>query len=497
MGARRDDITVSDRVQIALKVLNPGRPAGTIPELERDYGLSRQSLYQIAEQGKQGLQAHLKPQGHGPQPVAKVVEVKRNRLVRSSLVLSEVGVSQRDVAYCLGEILDTSISYGWVNRELARLEEAARTVNEGWRPEVKEMVSGDEIYANGQPNLLLVGNESLYLYALSRQADCEGETWGCILLEVGVQSLFASDAGTGLAAGVKVTDLAAHQLDWDHLLRPLWGQVTRLEKQAYAALEQLEVRAAQFEAATSPKRLAHHLAQWEKLNQEAEEKMARLDAFEHIARQVDDCFALIDLPTGQLPEVAPRINRLQALGQQLQSWPGRIYAKLSRNLQNWAEKLFSYQPFLAKALQPMQEGYGAETITALSRLWQLEANQKRRPLSVFDQHQNQQRWNQALDQALTDLAEPQLWAAWEQLSQLLGRAWRGSMLAECVNSLLRPILAARKQTDQGCLELFRFLHNVQPFQRGKRAGSSPAQLVGLLVPDDPFTLLGLDPKVSI
>jgi hypothetical protein len=37
---------------------------------------------------------------------------------------------------------------------------------------------------------------------------------------------------------------------------------------------------------------------------------------------------------------------------------------------------------------------------------------------------------------------------------------------------------------------------VHPFERGKRAGHSPAQLVGLDVPDDVLTLLGLDPKES-
>jgi hypothetical protein len=68
------------------------------------------------------------------------------------------------------------------------------------------------------------------------------------------------------------------------------------------------------------------------------------------------------------------------------------------------------------------------------------------------------------------------------------------MLAECVNSLLHPVLDGRKHTDQGCLELFRFLHNVRPFERGKRAHHSPAQLVGLDVPDDPLTLLGLAPN---
>ncbi len=64
------------------------------------------------------------------------------------------------------------------------------------------------------------------------------------------------------------------------------------------------------------------------------------------------------------------------------------------------------------------------------------------------------------------------------------------------NSFLRPILDRRKHTDQGCLDLFRFLHNVRPFLRGKRAGCSPAQLAGISLPDDPLSLLGLAPKVS-
>jgi hypothetical protein len=66
-----------------------------------------------------------------------------------------------------------------------------------------------------------------------------------------------------------------------------------------------------------------------------------------------------------------------------------------------------------------------------------------------------------------------------------------------ITNLLRPLLDGRKHTDQGCLDLFRFLHNVRPFARGKRAGHSPAQLVGLDLPDDPLILLGLKPKVSI
>ena len=84
-----------------------------------------------------------------------------------------------------------------------------------------------------------------------------------LLLETPEAPQFASDAGKGLEAGAKEAEIAVHQLDWDHLLRPLWGQMTRLEKKAYAALEKIEERAALFDKAHTSKRLQQHLAKWE------------------------------------------------------------------------------------------------------------------------------------------------------------------------------------------------------------------------------------------
>lgn len=497
MGARRDDITSEQRMQIAIEVLGSSRKRGKVVELAQRYTVSRQTIYDIGAKGQQVLLEGLKPAPHGPELGQRSVIVNRERLMRSSVVLTEVGVSQRDISFCLGELLDTAPSPSWVNGSLAQAEAAAAAVNQGWQSQLEETLSGDEIYANGQPNLLLVGNDSLYIYALSQQPECDGETWGCLLLD-GAEECpqFASDAGTGLAAGAKAAGIERHQLDWDHLLRPLWGQATRLEKQVYAAWQQVEARAELFDKAKTTKRLAQHLAKWEQFNQAAQEKADRFDAFYRLARSVDDWFALIDLETGQLRDVEAGINQLQSLATELAGWSGRIYQKLASNLKNWAPQLFSYQPLLAQALQSLRSRYGATPIAALCRMWQIEAEQKRRPLSLPEQQQHHALWTVSLDEAWTWLGE-QLWPAWDELCQLLGHSWRGSMLAECVNSLLRPILARRKHTDQGCLDLFRFLHNVRPFQRGKRAGHSPAQLVGLDVPDDPLILLGFDPKVSI
>jgi hypothetical protein len=496
VGARRDDITSSQRAQIAVEVLYPQRRWGAVTKLAEKHNISRQTVYDIADAGEQVLVTGLKPGPHGPQPKEKAIRVDRNRLVRGVVVLARAGVSQRDTAGCLAEMLDTRLSPSWVNAELAKVEQAAAAVNGHWQPAVDETLSGDEIYSNGAPNLLVVGNDSLYIYALTRQPVSDGETWGCVLLETPDAPQFASDAGKGLQAGVKQAEIEVHQLDWDHLLRPLWRQATRLEQQAYAALDKVEERALKFDQSSTHRRLEQHLATWERLSADAEDKITCYDAFHQIARQVDAQFALIDLESGQLRDAVAGAEHLRNLGKQLREWNGRIYDKLSNNLIHWAEALFCYQPVLARALSPLITQWGAAAIRALSRMWQIEADQKRRPLSWPERQTRQLLWEDNLDTALSLLGPQQFWEAWEALSQVLGRSWRGSMLAECVNSLLRPVLDARKHTDQGCLELFRFLHNVHPFERGKRAGHSPAQLVGLDVPDDALTLLGLAPKAS-
>lgn len=497
MGARRDDITSQERAQIAVAVLSPDRVYGTVSRLAAQYDISRQTIYTLAGQAKQLLEASLAPRGHGPVLTERAVHVDRNRLTRGVVTLTEVGVSQRDISHCLAELLDTELSLGWVNAQLARLEEAAGQVNSQWRPQVAETVSGDEIYSNGSPNLLVVGNDSLYIYALTRQPSCDGETWGCVLLDAPALPQFASDGGKGLAAGAKAAEVGVHQLDWDHLLRPLWGQAARLEQQAYAALEAVEERAAKFDQSYTTKRLEQHLAAWEKLNAEAEKKVAQYDAFRQLAQRVDAQFALIDLSSGELPDPARAADNLRQVGRELQSWTGRIYQKLSSNLINWAEGLFAYQSLLRQALASLAKRWGASVVQALSRLWQIEADEKRHPLSWQERRDRQALWADSLDEAAELLGAESLWTAWEAVSQVLSRSWRGSMLAECVNSLLRPILDGRGHTDQGCLELFRFLHNVHLFKRGKRANHRPAELAGLEVPDDPLILLGLLPKVSI
>lgn len=492
MGNRKDHITGAERAQIAQACWAAGKKRdGTRQRLAQEYQMTRQSVHNIERKAREVLPAALEPGRHGPTPWSQTVEVTRDHLIRSVLALYRSAVSERDMSECLEQTLFVRPSLGWVSARLSELAAQATRVNAQWAPAIGEGQAGDEIYSQGQPNLLVVGNDSLYLYALTRQPQRDGDTWGCVLLDTPDTPHFSRDGGTGLHAGATLAE-KPEQLDWWHTLRDLWRIDASRERRAYAALTTVVEREVLFAQAHTEKRLAQHLAQWEKLNQQAEQAMAACDAFHPLARQVDELFAMFDVSTGQLRDAHETADRLRALGQQIQALGGRQCEVLGTTLQGQAETLCAYLPRLTQALASLQARWGAATIAALCRLWQVEEWERRRPQGLAEQQTLNTLWNDSLEEAAAQLEE-NLFAAWDELVAILSINWRSSSAAECVNSLLRPHFDAHRYTDQKMLELLRFLHNIHRFPRGKRAGSAPAELVGIELPADPLTLLGLPP----
>lgn len=496
MGARRDDITSQLRTQLALTMLNPLRPHGTVTQLAQQHQLSRQSLYTLAQQAQALLLCQLAPAPHGPPTAQALLQVDTNRVQRAILQLSMAGLSQRDVVAALAELLDCPLALGSVNNTLARLEQRAAAVNAAWQPASNEGLAADELFANNRPHLLIVGNDSLFIYSFSPQQHRDASTWGCAFLDAPDAPQVATDGGTGLAAGLQQAGRAEQQLDWDHLLRSLWLLDHERERGAYAALERVAEREAYFNAATTPKRLVAHLAAWEVAVSKAEQAIEQYDRLHCLVRAVDEEFAMVELTSGQLREPLASRQRLQQLGEQLQSLPGRRAVVVGTSLCNWAAGLVSYLPRVKQMMAPLAQRWGEQAVRALQRLWQVEANQRRGHLGVVEQQRLNGLWQQSVEQAASSLGDG-LFDCWEQVSGVLGKIWRGSMAAECINSLYRPLVRARKHSDAGISALFSFMHNTHEFTRGKRAGHSPAELVGLALPNDPLTLLGLEPKVSI
>ena len=74
VGARRDDITSSQRAHIAIEVLFPHRLWGTVSRLAERYEISRQTVYEIAATGERVLVTGMKPM-----PLKLSVKSRRNR----------------------------------------------------------------------------------------------------------------------------------------------------------------------------------------------------------------------------------------------------------------------------------------------------------------------------------------------------------------------------------------------------------------------------------
>jgi hypothetical protein len=479
-----------ERAQIAMACLAAkGKRDGTRKRLAEQHGITRQSIYNIERKAREMLPIVLKPGQHGPLPKNKTVEVTREHLVRSSLVLMESGVTRRKTQYCMEQMLHHRPALGWVSERLGELAEQAAQRNAAWEPIIREGLSGDEIFSNGKPNLMVVGNESLYIYALTRQPARDGDTWGCVLLDTPDSDHFARDGGTGLKAGAKMAG-KPDQLDWWHVLSSLWLLDSRLERKAYSALKAVIQREAKFDQARTPGRLAQHFAQWEKLSAQADQAIAAYDQYHPLAQQVDDLFAMLDVHTGQVRHHQETVAQLRALGRQIKSLRKGTSRTVGTTLQKQAATLCAYLPRLRQALAPLQAQWGAEAIAALCRIWQVEEHTRRKRLSPTERQKLDAIWCDSLDTAATLLGDD-LFAVWDVLSAILSMNWRGSNAAECTGSRLRPHLNAHKYTDQPMLELLRFLLNTRPFERGKRAGYSPAELTGIQLPDDRFALLGL------
>jgi len=283
MGTRRDDIPVTIRMQIVQAMNAPARPQGTVRRGAQLFGLSRQAVYDLAAQGTALLAAGLHPGPHGPATAAPTLTVDRHRLLRALVTLTAVGVSQIDIQTCLAELLDSEVSLGWVHAHLHELEGAAAVVNAAWQPASAESLAADELFAYDLAHLLVVGNDSLFLYALQAAPQRDGATWAALWRAVPGAGPVATDRGSGLAAGLAAVGRIQQELDWDHLLRPLWQQATVLERRAYSLLTELEELSAAF---------------WEPVAAQAAAAITACDRFAAVARAIDAEFAMIDLANG-------------------------------------------------------------------------------------------------------------------------------------------------------------------------------------------------------
>jgi hypothetical protein len=222
-------------------------------------------------------------------------------------------------------------------------------------------------------------------------------------------------------------------------------------------------------------------AAYEQARAEAEEKIRRFDNFSYLWRELLQALELFD-PQGRIPDLAWRQAEIACILELMRSLGSE---PLHQELKSFAAGLEGYWGYYQRAeavYQQLLERYPPEVaavVPALALGWQVQrqaGNSKDSKLKRRLEAEAEFYFGSAAS-LMAEQAE-QYETIRAEVIEALEAEVRSSSLVENVNSALRPLLeTCRGQVGQELLDLFAYVHNRRRFERGKRAGCAPLELL--------------------
>ena len=461
---RVPEFTQEQRMDVAVRMLDPERKWGLVSELARLHGVSRTLLYRIRDRAKEAILEALNPRAAGRPAESGVLKVNKALVDRAITVLPLLKGSVRDIRLGLELILGVSRSVGYISQTLKAVGEQAAAYNVSITVPLPILAEADEIFQGRKPCLTLVDGRSFLVLNLA-PAECrDATTWGLTYLDLVERGFqfhdLACDGGTGLRAGVQEAQLAIPlRPDLFHLLQEAQRLTQRLERRAYKAMETAErARRAEREARAPKRRRGRPLKVRVPLPQaEAEEAQAieTYDLWCWLLWEIRQALEPIT-PTHCLVSVAATKATLEAAVALLRELNQAEITAFADDLQEKTPELVAPLEWLEQQLAPLLQSLDADTQHLILWAWQ-------------------QRQELDLRSDFPPTLQPAIQAIWEVLSLF----HRSSSLAESLHSWLRPYLQIHRGRPQWLLSLLQLFWNHHRFQRGKRAGHSPLELAGV------------------
>lgn len=497
-GARREDITLSMRLLIGSVVRMPQRPYGLITWLAEHYATTRQTIYDIGEWVEKQVEPAEEMEVLGGR--AKL-EPDRNKLSRSALTLMVPGAMPlRPTEDSLAEILGKTRSFGWLCElvDEAGQRAGALLAQADWTKSTNLIVARDELYFSDLAWFLTVDTQSLAILSGHVEQGADKESWGLSLAldaertDHGILGL-VEDAATYFPASVGVakdllnagTGMAVQKDVW-HLLRRAEQIVVDAERLAFKALE-----AAEKKAQRDPKLgwwvIRDHKG-WQDAHAKADRAIERADNLGLAVKLLHQALAIVDPATEDILDRDTAAWYLELIIDHLRSLDWKPAGKLATSIQNQMPALLCFHDWL----EIEAPSWRATCLThlgdpdlvsyferAVVRAWRL----RRELTNGHSQRRGAARAAKAHVLALCQAdKEGRLLA--DKLDAILEAVVRTSSAVECVNSLLRAFLWARRSfknrsTAQNWLNLFVLWFNMHRFRRGRRAEKSPFEILGI------------------
>jgi hypothetical protein len=504
----KDDLDLTDRLEIALEYLKRGGFYGTVIDLANAYNTNRQRVYDILNRTLAGF--HPNPPGPTPKPEEAIenrnaeleaenaalrsrvqaleaklensVEITSQGLRDLSLTLTVLPVSYRDIrdviALAYGE------KYAPSEASLCKMVQHYGTIAglillDGQVTSKFSSAGVDEIFFHQIPILTVVDPDSMAVGACERSQDRTGGSWNSVLSHFPNLRYVISDEAKGIGNGVYLTagtpETILHQKDLYHFVSKISGTTRRLETRLEKLLKGEE------KAWQDWAKGRIYIKTMERVLATVDRQLELMEQYYQAMELLDLAFCSVtsdyEVNTREhgheiLSDVIQRLQSLTELGiddllkilekrasgclvflDQLQRELSFIPVELDQDSVFTAEQIREWAIQEVCLQQAMADEPSDEVFSAYGELWQ-NVRSLKKLIPVFLQ-------------------------IVPKVRKILYRPKRASSLVECFNSILRPIQQVKKQVTQEFLWLKALHHNMKTFKQGRRKGKSPFQLLGV------------------
>jgi hypothetical protein len=347
----------------------------------------------------------------------------------------------------------------------------------------------DEVYLSGHALLEVVEPLSLALVGLQPDTPPTVEAWDKLLSLFDALESGASDQGLSVAAAV-AKKVRRHALDIWHLLRRFSAAVGRLETQAYERLADAEEKFTAFLGVLPASVGTVAPAELDKLER-AQGKCAQ------VIRAYDDASTVL----GWLYEAVRPVDaqgRVRTPQQIRDDWEAaldlvdhldasELYA-LERKLRGKVDGALACGLEERMRAVPLPSGWRPPEREELQRLtcqaWRYHHQQQTHILEAPRAAARTVAAHLGLS-----FATPSLAPYCAALFASLDRTLVASSAVECVNSIIRLRQGGKRHPNPNFVYLLAWLHNTRHFSEGRRKGLTPAEILGVKLPADGWTML--------
>jgi hypothetical protein len=488
---RRSDLDSMARLRIASLALVFYKH-GLITNLSKKYEVSRPFIYQLRDQLAEFGESQFCACGNIVSPAPQDIVTCMILSLRLEGKSPISGISS-----ILTRFNHPGHSTGHISETLKRIGLAQGNTLDIGSSEVSITFCSDEIFANGQCILMTVCPISICILRIELVDRRDGENWSnhwFSLRTAGfTPQLLCNDEGLGMAsAATQVLNDVPRQSDTFHAVAHRLGKYKDIfGKNAEKNLEKYYLLEQKVQKAKSKAMWDKQFDQYVAADIAANTAIALSDNFNFLYHCLLEAFHLFD-DNGDMTDIATIIGDFDAALELLQSLQHADINKEIKTIRACKHDLSHFRGVAQQIVYQLSQKIPVYLLKPLLTAWQAHKNsckakQTNRKNALL---RKEQHYLQQIEALLPD--EVAVVQHKKMVYNQLNNIIQSSAAVECVNSILRPYLAASKnQVTQHSLNLFMAYHNHRRFLDGERKGKTPFELLTNSVQHDDWMTLML------